>query len=141
MTSQHGGAVRATRPASTPDRVHEPKLVRRLKERREHHKKHGPVYRGAFVIAGTALTVGGVVMLALPGPAFLVIPMGLAMLSLEFAWAGRLLDKSLEQAHRAQRRAAATSTRQKVVTVGAMACAAAAFVAWAVTGDVPLLPV
>ena len=80
-------------------------------------------------------------MLALPGPAFLVIPIGLAILSLEFAWAGRLLDKSLEQAQVAQRKAAETSTRQKIVTALAAACAAGAFVTWAVVGDVPVLPV
>ena len=33
----------------------------------------------------------GVVMLVLPGPAFLVIPAGLAILGLEFGWARRWL--------------------------------------------------
>ena len=41
-------------------------------------------------------------MLVLPGPAFVVIPIGLAMLALEFAWAERALDQALEQAEKAQ---------------------------------------
>lgn len=39
---------------------------------------------GTVVLAGLALTV-------LPGPAFVVIPLGLGILSIEFAWARRLL--------------------------------------------------
>jgi tellurite resistance protein TerC len=33
-------------------------------------------------------------MIVLPGPAFLVIPAGLAILALEFAWAKRLLTEA-----------------------------------------------
>ncbi|WP_348650829.1 PGPGW domain-containing protein [Thermodesulfovibrio sp. 1176] len=32
-------------------------------------------------------------MLVLPGPAFLVIPLGLGILAIEFSWARRLLAK------------------------------------------------
>ena len=35
----------------------------------------------------------GIVLLVLPGPAIVVIPMGLAILSLEFAWARYLLRR------------------------------------------------
>lgn len=44
------------------------------------------------VIGGTVVLVG-VVMLVTPGPALLVIPVGLAILALEFAWAKNWLDK------------------------------------------------
>jgi len=42
-----------------------------------------------FVIAvvGTSVLALGIALLVLPGPAFVVIPAGLAILSLEFAWA------------------------------------------------------
>jgi uncharacterized protein (TIGR02611 family) len=124
------------------DRPNEPALVRKLREKRETHKEeHGPIYRAAFVIAGIVLTLGGIAMLVLPGPAFIVIPIGLAILSLEFGWAGALLDRSLEQAAAAQRKAAETSTAQRVLTALAAACAAGAFAAWAIVGDVPILPV
>jgi hypothetical protein len=45
------------------------------------------------VIGGTVLAVG-LALVVLPGPAFLVIPAGLAILAMEFAWAGRWLRKA-----------------------------------------------
>jgi tellurite resistance protein TerC len=60
------------------------------------------------VVGGTVLLLG-IVMLVTPGPAFVVIPVGLAILGLEFAWA-RIWLKRIRQrisgqlsAHRARR--------------------------------------
>jgi len=44
------------------------------------------------VIGGTVLLLG-VALVFLPGPAFLVIPAGLAILATEFAWAKNWMDK------------------------------------------------
>lgn len=44
------------------------------------------------VVGATVLLIG-VVMIVFPGPAFVVIPLGLAILSLEFAWARNWLRK------------------------------------------------
>lgn len=41
--------------------------------------------------SGAIVLSFGVLLLVLPGPAFLVIPAGLAILGLEFAWARRWL--------------------------------------------------
>lgn len=49
------------------------------------------------VIGGTVLLIG-LVMTVLPGPALVVIPAGLAILGIEFAWARRWLAKLREQA-------------------------------------------
>lgn len=38
------------------------------------------------VVGGTVLLIG-LALVVLPGPAFIVIPIGLAILSIEFAWA------------------------------------------------------
>ncbi len=43
-----------------------------------------------FVVGGTVVLVG-LVLTVLPGPAFIVIPAGLAILATEFVWARRLL--------------------------------------------------
>jgi len=43
-----------------------------------------------MVAGGTVLAIG-VALVVLPGPAFLVIPAGLAILAIEFAWARRWL--------------------------------------------------
>ena len=49
------------------------------------------------VIGGTVALIG-VAMIVLPGPAVVVIPLGLAILATEFAWAKRLLKRLKQQA-------------------------------------------
>lgn len=44
------------------------------------------------VVGGTVVLIG-VVMLVTPGPAMVLIPAGLAILAIEFAWARRLLRR------------------------------------------------
>ena len=44
------------------------------------------------IVGGTVLLVG-IAMIVLPGPAFVVIPVGLGILSIEFAWARSWLKK------------------------------------------------
>jgi uncharacterized protein (TIGR02611 family) len=48
-------------------------------------------YRAVVAIIGFAIIVTGLVLIPLPGPGWLIIFAGLAVLSTEFAWAGRLL--------------------------------------------------
>ena len=45
------------------------------------------------VVGGTVLILG-IALVVLPGPAFLVIPVVLAILAIEFAWAQRWLQQS-----------------------------------------------
>ena len=47
------------------------------------------------VIGGTIVLIG-IALLVLPGPAFIVIPLGLVVLASEFAWARRLLRRGKE---------------------------------------------
>jgi uncharacterized protein (TIGR02611 family) len=44
-------------------------------------------------IIGVSLLLFGLALTALPGPAFIVIPLGLAVLATEFAWARRVLKR------------------------------------------------
>jgi tellurite resistance protein TerC len=48
-------------------------------------------------IVGFSVVMIGVLMIVLPGPAVVVIPIGLAILGLEYAWARRWLRKAKEQ--------------------------------------------
>lgn len=59
-------------------------------EKRHEHLQRGAPYRIMWVLAAFIVTAAGLVMIVVPGPAVIVIPVGLAMLSLEFAWAARL---------------------------------------------------
>jgi uncharacterized protein (TIGR02611 family) len=123
---------------STPEH---PPLVRRLLARREHHRRRSLAYRIPFGVAGALVLAAGVVMLVTPGPAFVLIPVGLAMLALEFAWAERLLVRCLGYAESARERAARTSRAQRILGGIASVLAVAAAVAVALLVDVPILPV
>jgi 4-amino-4-deoxy-L-arabinose transferase-like glycosyltransferase len=45
---------------------------------------------------GATVLLIGIALLVLPGPAFIVIPIGLAILATEYAWARRWLKKARE---------------------------------------------
>lgn len=49
------------------------------------------IRRILVVAVGGSVLLFGVVLLVTPGPAFVVIPVGLAILAIEFAWARRWL--------------------------------------------------
>ena len=127
--------------AQTPPRREEPKYVAKLRARRAEHRERSRIVRAVFVLAGFTLLLAGLVMLVTPGPATAVIPIGLAILSLEFTWAERLLDRALEEADKAARRASETTTMQRVLAGIATALGFGALIAWAVLGDIPLAPV
>lgn len=118
-----------------------PQLVRKLREQRERHVRRAKPIRWLMVVAGFTVLLAGLAMLVLPGPALAVIPIGLFLLALEFQWAEQWLERSIRQADRAKQRAAETSTLTRVVTGGGTVLAIAGGVAWAIVGDIPLLPV
>ena len=117
-----------------------PKLIEKLEARRATHRERNRLFRIGFGIVGMLVLLGGLVMLVTPGPAFVLIPIGLAMLSLEFVWAERLLEKSLEQAQIAQEKAAQTTRTQRVLGAIAGLLAVAACVLAVLWWDIPLLP-
>ena len=57
-----------------------------------------PARRIVIAVVGFTVLAVGIAMIALPGPAFVVIPIGLGILGLEFAWARRWLRKVKEKA-------------------------------------------
>ena len=118
-----------------------PSFVERLRAQRARHRQRPLVVRVLYIAVGFTLLAAGLAMLVLPGPAFVVIPIGLALLSLEFAWAENLLESALEKGEVAKRKAAETTNTQRVLSAVAIALGAGAAVAWAIFGDIPLLPV
>jgi uncharacterized protein (TIGR02611 family) len=127
--------------AEQDEREDVPELVRKLREYKERHLRRPKPVRWLFVAAGFTVLLAGLAMLVLPGPALAVIPVGLFLLALEFQWAEVWLERSIAQADRAKQRAAETSTLTRVVTAAGAILAIAGFAAWAIVGDVPLLPV
>lgn len=127
--------------AREPGTARPPKAVRRLLRQRTRHRERSRIIRIMWVVAASIVLAAGVAMLLLPGPAFVIIPVGLAMLALEFAWAQRALELALRQAESAKDRAGKTSAGQRTFGVVAIGLAFAAFVAAAMVWDIPLLPV
>ena len=52
------------------------------------------VRRIVVTVIGATVLVIGIALLVLPGPAFIVIPIGLAILATEYAWARHWLRKA-----------------------------------------------
>lgn len=55
--------------------------------------------RLVVLVVGVTVLLVGVVMVVLPGPAVVVIPLGLAILATEFVWAARLLKRLKQTVH------------------------------------------
>lgn len=58
------------------------------------------IRRLIILIIGSTVLLIGLVLIVLPGPAFIVIPLGLAILGTEFLWARRILNKLKDEAHK-----------------------------------------
>jgi len=108
-------------------------------ESRHHRRQRGKVHRTLHAnaalslttkivvgIVGTAVALVGVVMLVTPGPAFVLIPLGLAILATEFEWAHRWLEKAKDKARAAKERAEAVDpkVRRRRLLLTALAVAA-----------------
>ncbi|HVU08692.1 MAG TPA: PGPGW domain-containing protein [Verrucomicrobiae bacterium] len=61
-----------------------------------------PVRRTIVGIIGGTILLIGLAMTVLPGPAIVVIPVGLAVLATEFVWARRWLRKVRKLLHKAR---------------------------------------
>ena len=125
-------------PARDPRREHG--WEEKLERWRERYQQKGRMYRLMWLITGTILLVCGLAMLVLPGPAFVVIPIGLAMLAMQFAWAEWMLDKALAQADKAQRKAREATRRQKLYGAAATTLGVAAAVTAWLLWEIPVIP-
>jgi uncharacterized protein (TIGR02611 family) len=54
-------------------------------------KKLNLIYRCVVGVVGTAVLIGGIVLIPYPGPGWLIVFAGLGILASEFEWAHRLL--------------------------------------------------
>ncbi len=51
------------------------------------------VRKVVYSVVGGSVVLIGVVMIVLPGPAIIIIPLGLAILATEYAWARKVLQR------------------------------------------------
>ena len=69
------------------------------------------------VIGFTILGIG-IAMIVLPGPAILVIPLGLSILATEFVWAKRFLEKMKDRLKKTYKSSTKPMERIKRISVG-----------------------
>lgn len=94
-----------------------------------HHNRASSIATKVIVaVVGTAVVTVGIITLVTPGPAFIIIPAGLAILATEFKWARRWLvaakDWALKQKRRAEEMDPAVRRRRLLLTVAACLLAA-----------------
>jgi tellurite resistance protein TerC len=63
-------------------------------------KTMGQAKRLVIIVTGFTVLAAGIAMIVLPGPAIVVIPVGLAVLATEFIWARKLLATVKERVER-----------------------------------------
>jgi tellurite resistance protein TerC len=63
-----------------------------------------PLRKMIVAVIGSTIFLIGVAMIVLPGPAFIVIPVGLGILATEFAWARRAIRRARVMIARARGR-------------------------------------
>ena len=66
----------------------------------DQHPKLRFAKRIVVAVVGGTVTLIGIALIVLPGPAFIVIPIGLSILATEFVWARGFLKKTREMAKR-----------------------------------------
>ena len=80
------------RVGESDDDVGDPPLRHPFRAFFARHRTLNLIYRVVVGVVGAAIVLGGIVLIPLPGPGWLIVFAGLALLSTEFEWAGRLLD-------------------------------------------------
>ena len=111
------------------------------KERRERHRERSKLIRAGVVLVGFVLLVTGLVMIPLPGPGLLVTAAALALLALEFVWAERLLERTVDHMNDASDRVRRAGRAQQVILGLVGVLVAAAVVTAAYAWNIPLVPV
>ncbi len=92
------------------------------------YERQGKVVRTLWVAVAVLLVLAGLAMIVFPGPAGVVIPLGLSMLAAVFGWARRLLIRSVRTGVKAKRRLDEADRKIKLLGVAALACLAAAVI-------------
>jgi uncharacterized protein (TIGR02611 family) len=120
----------------------EHRFIAFVRRHRERHRERNRAVRYVVAFIGFLVVLAGLVMSVplVPGPGVLVVAVGLMILALEFAWAERLLERTVEQLERAGQTVGKASRTQQVLIVGAFAVVAVVFLAALIMWDLPVVP-
>ena len=116
------------------------RLLDGVRERRERHLERNRLLRIGFALFGFLVVLAGLAMLVLPGPGLLVIALGLGILALEFAWAERLLERTVDRMEDAANTVKRASRTQQLLLAAMLAAAAVGVIVAVILWDIPFLP-
>lgn len=88
------------------------------------------VWRAAILFVGGLVSIAGLIMFITPGPGWLSLIAGLLILSLEFDWAERWLERTKQAALRARARAVDPAVRRRNLVAAFLGFAAMSAGAW-----------
>jgi uncharacterized protein (TIGR02611 family) len=97
IRAPYGGCV------SPPQTAEKRGFIARFKSLRRRIRAHRVgliLWRAMIIVVSTVVIAIGIVLLAIPGPGWLIIFAGLGILSSEFTWAARLLRFARRQVSR-----------------------------------------
>ena len=91
--------------------------IQKLRERKQRHKQRSKAFRLVWLIVGIVLLLAGMVLSIplVPGPGFLLIFVGLAMLALEFDRVERLVEKLVDRVDLLEESAKKSSPLQRAL--------------------------
>lgn len=114
--------------------------ARRIRARIRRHTVLNTTWRVAVFVVGVVVIVGGLVMLVTPGPGWLAIIAGFALLATEFGWARRALRRARRAGQAAKEKALDPRVRRRnqiLLMVGCVLVLAAVGVYLGVYGWTP----
>jgi hypothetical protein len=106
-------------------------LRHRVAQVQRAYGRHGLIFRVLWLVAGATIVIAGLAMTVFPGPAVIVLPVGMAMLAAQFSWARRLLEVGIDRGVDAKRYVA-SSRAAKLLTTRATACFVGAVAAYVI---------
>lgn len=127
-------AHRARRPLRWHRRVH-----RRIRGRIRRNRTLELTWRVVVFVVGALLVLAGLVMFVAPGPGWLTVILGLAVLATEFAWAHRILHWTRRKAEQASAKALDPRVRRRnlLIAAGVLVVLVAAGWWWVATFGLP----
>jgi uncharacterized protein (TIGR02611 family) len=106
------------------------KRLRTFRSRVRRHRSLDLTWRAGIFVLGTLVVIAGLIMFVTPGPGWLALILGLAILATEFSWAERALHWSRVKAEQAAHKALDPKTRKRNLLIAAAVVVVVALACW-----------
>lgn len=104
--------------------------LRAFRSRVRRHRTLNLTWRAGVFVLGVLIVIAGLVMFVTPGPGWLALILGLAILATEFSWAERALHWARVKAEAAAHKALDPRTRKRNLLIAAVVIVVVALACW-----------